>query len=169
MTARTDSLVFKIIRSPVGRLKLVATDCGLVAVLWTNHDPKRVRLGPSRENKNHPILIQAERELGEYFAGQRHRFSVPLHIIGTPFQKKVWQALAQIPFGGTCSYQELAEKLGNMSAARAVGAANGKNPLSIIVPCHRLIGASGDLTGFAGGLKAKAYLLRFEEAHSFKK
>ncbi len=149
-------------RSPVGHLKLVASDHGLVAVLWPNDDPKRVRLPKVRENKKHPVLLKAECELDEYFAGQRTHFTVPLDLIGTQFQKRIWTALLKIPFGKTRSYRELAATLGNENAARAVGAANGKNPISIIVPCHRLVGADGALTGFAGGLKAKAYLLRFE-------
>jgi len=154
--------VTKTISSPVGALKLVASDNGLVALLWENDNPARVRLGELSPDANHPILIQAERELGEYFAGERTSFSVPLEFKGTEFQRKVWQALLAIPYGETRSYGDLAKQIGNRKASRAVGAANGRNPLSIIAPCHRAIGSDGSLTGFAGGLDAKRYLLSLE-------
>jgi methylated-DNA-[protein]-cysteine S-methyltransferase len=156
-------LVCKTIESPVGKLKLVASDHGLVAVLWQNDNPRRVRLNESRENERHEILVKAERQLSEYFAGKRNNFSVPLDMRGTRFQKDVWEALRSIPFGETKSYGQLAKQLGNPGATRAVGAANGRNPLSIIVPCHRVIGSDGQLTGFAGGLNTKAHLLKLEE------
>ena len=108
--------------------------------------------------------FQAERELSEYFAGKRKVFLVALDFIGTEFQKKVWQAMIAIPFGETRSYGHLARQIGNNKASRAVGAANGKNPISIIGPCHRVIGASGKLTGFAGGIPTKKYLLSLESA-----
>lgn len=157
------SLACKTIESPVGKLKLVASNEGLVAVLWQNDRPSRVRLGELVENDCHPILLKAERQLGEYFAGKRKEFSVPLDMRGTPFQKNVWEALLAIPFGETRSYGQLAKQLGNPNATRAVGAANGRNPLSIIVPCHRVIGSTGKLTGFGGGLETKAHLLSLEE------
>lgn len=152
----------KTIASPVGALKLVATDKGLTAIVWENDKPDRVRLGDLEDAPGHPVLVQAERELGEYFAGTRTAFSVPLDMIGTDFQKAVWTALLTIPFGETRSYGEIARQVGRPAAFRAVGAANGKNPLSIIAPCHRVIGGDGTLTGFAGGLEAKAYLLGLE-------
>jgi methylated-DNA-[protein]-cysteine S-methyltransferase len=154
--------VYKIIDSPVGKLKLVGNDDGLAAVLWENDDPKRVRLGATEEDGGHPILVEAEKQLREYFAGDRRSFSVKLSVVGTDFQKKVWRALLDIPYGQTRSYQELAERIGAPKAARAVGAANGKNPISIIAPCHRVIGSSGQLTGFAGGLAVKKALLQLE-------
>jgi len=157
------SLVCKTIESPVGKLKLVASDEGLVAVLWQNDRPSRVRIGELVADDRHPILLKAERQLGEYFAGKRKEFSVPLDMRGTPFQKNVWEALLAIPFGETRSYGQLAKQLGNPNATRAVGAANGRNPLSIIVPCHRVIGSTGKLTGFGGGLETKAHLLSLEE------
>jgi methylated-DNA-[protein]-cysteine S-methyltransferase len=157
------SLVGKIIDSPVGRLKLIASDDGLVAVLWENDNPRRVRLSESLENKSHPILVETERQLGEYFAGKRNNFSVPLDMRGTRFQKEVWEALRSIPLGETRSYLQIAKQLGNSRATRAVGAANGRNPLSIIVPCHRVIGSDGQLTGFAGGLNTKMHLLKLEQ------
>jgi len=157
------SLVYKTIESPIGKLKLVASDEGLVGVLWQNDRPSRVRLGELVADDRHPILLKAERELGEYFAGKRKEFSVPLDMRGTPFQKDVWEALLAIPFGETRSYGQLARQLGNPNATRAVGAANGRNPLPIIVPCHRVIGSTGKLTGFGGGLGTKAHLLSLEE------
>jgi methylated-DNA-[protein]-cysteine S-methyltransferase len=157
------SLVCKTIDSPVGRLKLVASDKGLVAVLWENDKPNRVRLGAMTADQRHPILLDTERQLKQYFAGERKTFSVALDMRGTSFQKNVWEALLAIPFGETRSYGQLAKQLGNARAMRAVGAANGRNPVSIIVPCHRVIGSSGKLIGFAGGVETKARLLSLEE------
>ncbi len=159
---------FKTMPSPVGELKLVASDSGLVAILWENDDSKRVRIGALTENKNHSILLETERQLSAYFAGQLEIFSLPLDFIGTAFQQKVWQALLTIPFGETRSYGDIAKQIGNPKAVRAVGAANGKNPLSIVAPCHRVIGANGKLTGFAGGLEAKARLLGIESKNSLQ-
>lgn len=156
------SLAYKIIESPIGQLKLVASDKSLVAILWEKDRPRRVRLGELVADERHPVLVETERQLGQYFAGKRKSFSVNLDIRGTRFQRDVWEALLAIPFGETRSYGQLAKQLGNPRASRAVGAANGRNPLSIIVPCHRVIGSSGQLTGFAGGLDAKAHLLNLE-------
>ena len=156
------SYFFKTTNSPVGILKLVASEKGLSAILWENDDPKRVCLSPLIEDQNHHVLLETERQLREYFAGQRQSFTVQLDPVGTKFQNKVWQALREIPFGQTRSYGEIAKSIGHTSAMRAVGAANGRNPLSIIVPCHRAIGASGHLTGFAGGLRTKEFLLTLE-------
>jgi methylated-DNA-[protein]-cysteine S-methyltransferase len=149
--------------SPVGKLRLVASDVGLVAVLWQNDNPKRVRLEEAIENDAHPILSQAKKELNQYFACLRSAFSVPLDARGTHFQREVWEALLSIPFGETRTYGQIAAQVGRPSASRAVGAANGRNPISIVTPCHRVIGSSGKLTGFAGGLQAKAFLLDLEE------
>lgn len=154
--------------SPVGQLKLVAGDAGLMAILWEDDDPLRVRLSGMVEDVAHPVLRQTADQLSDYFAGQRRTFSLPLDFRGTDFQKAVWQALLQIPFGETRTYGQLAEQLGNPSASRAVGAANGKNPISIIAPCHRVIGGNGTLTGFAGGLEAKAWLLALEGHNHFQ-
>jgi methylated-DNA-[protein]-cysteine S-methyltransferase len=156
------SLVCKIMPSPVGELKLVASDKGLVAVLWQNDNPLRVRLSEPVPSERHPVLVETERQLAEYFAGKRKTFSIALDMRGTRFQKEVWEALLAIPFGETRSYGQLARQLGNPSATRAVGAANGRNPISIIVPCHRVIGSNGKLTGFAGGIDVKARLLGLE-------
>lgn len=156
-------LAYKKMKSPIGELKLVASDTGLVAILWENDSPRRVRLDEMVEDGQHPVLVETERQLKEYFAGKRKTFSVALDMRGTRFQRDVWEALLAIPFGETRSYGQLAKQLGNPRATRAVGAANGRNPVSIIVPCHRVIGASGKLTGFAGGLDAKAHLLGLEK------
>jgi methylated-DNA-[protein]-cysteine S-methyltransferase len=160
------SLTYKTIQSPVGKLKLVASDKGLVAILWDHDKPRRVLLEHMSVDQSHPILLETERQLGEYFAGKRSTFSIALDTRGTRFQKRVWDALLAIPFGETRSYGQLASQLGNPRASRAVGAANGKNPVSIIVPCHRVIGSSGELTGFAGGLARKAHLLALEETRA---
>ena len=156
------SLSYKYFASPVGRLKLVASQTGLVAVLWENDNPRRVPLADLVEDPHHEILLEAERQLNEYFAGKRNAFSISLDMRGTAFQKDVWSALQTIPFGETLSYGEIARQLGRPAASRAVGAANGRNPVSIVVPCHRVIGSTGKLTGFAGGLKVKAHLLNLE-------
>lgn len=154
--------VFKRIDSPVGTLTLVARGAKLAAILWEDDQPTRVRFGAMYADETHSVLLETERQLAEYFAGKRTCFDVPLEFTGTDFQKQVWAALLTIPFGETRSYRDIAEQIGNVKAVRAVGAANGRNPISIIAPCHRVIGASGDLTGFAGGLKAKEMLLLLE-------
>src|SRR5262249_39989837 len=156
------SLSYKIVPSPVGKLKLVASDKGLVAILWENDRPNRVPLSELRENKQHPVLVKTEQQLNEYFSGKRREFSIDLDMRGTSFQNDVWNALLAIPFGETRTYGQLAKQLGRPLASRAVGAANGRNPVSIIVPCHRVIGSTGKLTGFAGGLDTKAHLLQLE-------
>ena len=155
-------LSFMEMASPVGLLKLVAHDTALVAALWENEDPKRVRLAELIEDKKHPILLETQKQLNEYFSGQRKVFDLPLDFEGTEFQEKVWQVLLTIPFGETRSYKQIAEQIGNVKAVRAVGAANGKNPISIIAPCHRVVGANGKLVGFAGGLENKDILLKLE-------
>lgn len=152
----------KVINSPVGQLKLVATERGLVAILWENDNPRRVPLGDVVETDSNPILLETERQLREYFAGQRREFELPLDFQGTEFQRRVWSALLTIPYGQTRSYAQIAQQIGCPAAVRAVGAANGKNPLSIIAPCHRVLGSNGKLTGFAGGLETKAKLLSLE-------
>lgn len=152
----------KTLPSPVGVLTLVASDKGLAAILWEVERPNRVRLGELTLVERHPVLDETARQLTEYFAGQRQCFDLPLDFVGTPFQQKVWQALLSIPFGQTRTYSQIAAQIGHPTAVRAVGAANGRNPISIVAPCHRVIGASGELTGFAGGLRAKQVLLRVE-------
>jgi len=144
--------------SPVGPLVLCAGARGLAAVhlVGTGAPPA----GP--EGDASPLLLAARRELEEYFAGTRRRFDVPLDAGGTTFQREVWAALREIPYGETWSYRRVAVALGRPTATRAVGAANGQNPVAIIVPCHRVIGADGSLTGYAGGLAIKRWLLAHE-------
>jgi methylated-DNA-[protein]-cysteine S-methyltransferase len=151
-----------IIFSPVGQLTLIGSEQGLAAVLWENEDPKRVGIVKGEERGDFPLLVATAQQLHEYFEGKRKIFSLPLDFHGTEFQQQVWQALLTIPYGQTRSYLQIAQQIGNEKSVRAVGAANGKNPISIIAPCHRVIGSSGKLTGFAGGLEAKAFLLQME-------
>jgi methylated-DNA-[protein]-cysteine S-methyltransferase len=141
-----------VIETPVGPVTLVASDAGLQAVLW----------GEGAGAGRHPLLAEAERQLREYFAGERLEFDLPLDLAGTEFQRRAWLALAEIPFGTTRTYGEQARRLGHPRAARAVGAANGRNPLSIVLPCHRLVGADGSLVRYGGGLDAKRALLDHE-------
>lgn len=155
-------LYFKEIKSPVGILKLVAHEQALVAVLWENEKLNRVKLAELKEDNLHAILQKTEQQLFEYFAGQRNVFDLNLDFNGTEFQNSVWKSLLAIPFGETRTYKEVAEAIGNIKAVRAVGTAIGKNPISIIVPCHRVIGINGKLVGFAGGLENKGILLNLE-------
>jgi methylated-DNA-[protein]-cysteine S-methyltransferase len=154
--------VSKVIGSPVGPLKLVAGSEGLAAILWKDDNPRRVRLGNVVEDETNSILGETERQLGEYFTGQRKVFTVKLDFAGTDFQRRVWAALLTIPHGETRSYAQIAKQIGSPAAVRAVGAANARNPISIIAPCHRVLGSTGKLTGFAGGLDTKAQLLALE-------
>src|SRR3546814_4180466 len=152
-----------VMASPVGALKLSASDRGLRAVLWEHDSPTRVRIGELIARPDHPTLRLAERQLREYFAGQRSAFDLPLDFIGTTFQTKVWTALLTIPFGETRTYAQIAAQIGSPNAVRAVGAANGRNPLSIVPPCHRVIGRDGNLTGLAGGHPNTPHLLTPED------
>ena len=158
------SLLYKFIASPVGKLKLVASREGLVAILWGRDTPSKADLefGEMRDDERHPVLLETERQLNEYFAGKRREFSLRLDMRGTRFQKDVWEALLAIPYGETRSYGQIAKQIGRPSASRAVGAANGSNPIPIVVPCHRVIGSTGKLTGFGGGLDVKEKLLGIE-------
>jgi methylated-DNA-[protein]-cysteine S-methyltransferase len=154
--------VYKTMPSPIGELRLVASDRGLAAILWENKMPDRARSQATKQDVDHPVLLETQRQLKEYFAGKRKAFDLQLDFVGTDFQKRVWNALLRIPFGETRTYGEVAKQLGNANAMRAVGAANGQNPIPIVAPCHRVIGASGALIGFGGGLETKAYLLNLE-------
>lgn len=144
-----------IVPSPVGPLTLTQEDQALTGLHFGEH-PQQGAEGPT------PLLEKAARQLEEYFAGQRKEFSLPLAPKGTEFQLRVWQALLQIPYGETRSYGELAAMVGNPKACRAVGGANHRNPLSILIPCHRVVGTGGSLTGYAGGLAIKEFLLKLE-------
>ncbi|KQR80971.1 methylated-DNA--[protein]-cysteine S-methyltransferase [Sphingomonas sp. Leaf343] len=148
--------------SPVGTLTLVAAGDWLRAITWPDDPPARVRLPPMVARDDHPVLKQAMAQLTEYFGGRRRVFDLPVRPTGTTFQQRVWQELLAIPFGETRSYVEIAGRIGSPMAARAVGAANGRNPISIVIPCHRVVGANGGLTGFAGGIEVKRRLLALE-------
>ena len=149
--------------SPVGPLFVAADDAGLRAIEFCENRHPLKRKDDWREGDN-AVLRRARRQLDEYFAGKRRAFDLPLSPAGTEFQRSVWTALATIPYGETISYAELARRIGQPTASRAVGLANGANPLSIIVPCHRVLGRDGSLTGYAGGLQRKQALLRLEAA-----
>lgn len=151
-----------VIASPVGTLTLVAAERGLVAVLWPEERAGRVPIASGTHDPAQPVLAEAARQLRSYFAGELRAFDLPLAPEGTPFQRSVWRALGDIPYGATATYGDIATALGNPAATRAVGAANGRNPLSIVLPCHRVVGSSGALTGFAGGMAAKRWLLAHE-------
>jgi methylated-DNA-[protein]-cysteine S-methyltransferase len=179
MTERTHAVM----DSPVGLLTLVASDgalCGLYMV-EQRHRPDAETFGmrdgtvlseaiashgaahTEAIGRDTPVLTEAIGQLGEYFAGERTHFDVPMTFVGTEFQRQVWTALRDIPYGRTVSYREIARQIGNPAASRAVGLANGRNPISIVVPCHRVVGSTGHLTGYGGGLERKRFLLEFEE------
>jgi len=150
--------------SPIGELTILATDDAVVSIRW-DHEPFDPRLTGDVvdvAHGEHAVLDEAVRQLDEYFNGERLEFDLPLEPNGTPFQHQAWTALRSIPFGETISYGEQARRLGDRNKSRAVGAANGKNPIPIVVPCHRVVGSNGHLTGFAGGLNVKAWLLDHE-------
>jgi len=154
-------LAYDQFESPHGTMLIAATEKGLAGVYFKGqkHFPKKREW---RRDARHPVLRQARRELKEYFACKRQRFHVALAPDGTPFQRSVWKQISKVAFGKTASYGELARRAGHAGSARAAGAATGRNPLSVIVPCHRIIGANGSLTGYAGGLKRKRALLALE-------
>ncbi len=150
--------------SPIGTLTVVVSDVGVCAVWW-HDDPRPGSDAPttSPTAAQQQLLDSTMHQLGEYFAGTRTEFDLPLDPQGTAFQRAAWDVLRSIPYGTTMTYGQQAVALGDPNKARAVGAANGRNPIGIIVPCHRVVGASGALTGFAGGLDAKAWLLEHEQ------
>lgn len=154
---------YKMMQSPTGGLKLIASDKGLAAVLWhaDNYFPQGMH--GAVKSEDHPLLVETEQQLNEYFDGKRKVFDLPFDITGSDFQMSVWMEILNIPFGETWTYGELARKLGDSKMARAVGTALNRNPVPIIIPCHRVIGASGKLVGFGGGLENKHILLRLEQ------
>ena len=170
MSTTTQPLFRTTMSSPIGLLTLVANDHAIVAICWDEetpdaHNPVDRKLGDEFVDVStgeHSALDKAVEQLGEYFEGKRVDFDLPLDPDGTPFQRQAWDALVKIPFGETISYGEQAVMLGDKNKSRAVGAANGKNPIPIVVPCHRVVGSNGHLTGFAGGLNVKAWLLDHE-------
>jgi methylated-DNA-[protein]-cysteine S-methyltransferase len=159
----TDSLVYDDVESPVGRLRLLACHDALVAI-WFEHGRDATRNASALVQGRSPVLERARRQLDEYFAGTRRQFDLPLAPRGTEFQRRVWARLQCIDYGATMTYGALAAVLGNAKASRAVGLANGSNPIPIFIPCHRVIGADGSLTGFGGGLPVKSALLALERA-----
>lgn len=144
------------LKSPIGKLTLIADGDVLIGLYMEGHPL------PDAEPKTTPLLSRAAKQLTEYFAGEREAFDLPLAPRGTDFQRDVWKALERIPFGKTVSYAHIAKQIGRPAAVRAVGAANGSNPISLIIPCHRVIGADGSLTGYGGGLPRKRWLLAHE-------
>lgn len=146
--------------SPIGDLLLLGDGTHLTGLYTAEH----VRMPTALGDRSDREFAEVRSQLTEYFAGERASFDLPLKPAGTPFQQRVWQRLRQIPLGQTSSYGELAAEIGQPTAVRAVGMANGRNPISIIVPCHRVVGSTGELTGYAGGLAAKRWLLEHERA-----
>jgi methylated-DNA-[protein]-cysteine S-methyltransferase len=155
-----DHRAHTVVDSPVGTLTLVAAN-GTLTGLYMDRQRHRPREETFGEPDPTPFT-EVTKQLEEYFAGHRTEFDLPITLAGTPFQRTVWAALREIPYGKTVSYRQLAERIGRRSAARAVGHAGGRNPIGIIVPCHRVVGATGDLTGYGGGLERKRHLLDFE-------
>ncbi len=155
---------FDCMPSPLGEM-LLASDGDALSGAWFDGQRHQPPIGPAwQQRPDLPVLRRAAAELAEYFAGERFAFDVPLAPVGTPFQRDVWRAIASVPYGGTIAYRELAARAGRPQSIRAAGAATGRNPLSIIVPCHRIVGADGALTGYAGGLTRKRALLALERA-----
>ena len=157
------SLIYDDVASPVGRLRLIGSNDALIAI-WFEHGRDGARNVSALVKGTSAVLVRARHQLEEYFAGMRRTFDLPLAPRGTPFQQRVWARLQCIEYGATLSYGALATALGNPKASRAVGLANGSNPIPIVIPCHRVIGANGSLTGFGGGLPIKSALLTLERA-----
>lgn len=155
----TNTLYYQQYPCPIGTLHIYADENYLKAVLFKPWDKV---LTQNLLNRSNSVIEKSQRQLDEYFKGQRKEFDLPIEADGTKFQQTVWETLCKIPYGQTWNYGQLALAIGNKNASRAVGAANGKNPISIIVPCHRVIGANGTLTGYAGGLAIKEWLLKHE-------
>jgi methylated-DNA-[protein]-cysteine S-methyltransferase len=172
MTATTATTATTVVDSPVGRLTLLAIDGSLAGLYMDDqrHRPPEEYFGPPHTEladarlPDAQLLAEATRQLEEYFDRRRTTFDLPLAPVGTPFRQAVWAALRTIPYGETASYGEIADQLGQPGAARAVGAANGRNPIGIVIPCHRVVGASGGLTGYGGGLERKRFLLALEQS-----
>ncbi|MGL6161819.1 methylated-DNA--[protein]-cysteine S-methyltransferase [Microbulbifer sp.] len=152
---------YEIYSTGFGEVGIAADDEGIVALEF-HSDKRPMRLQPDWKRQPSELTDEAARQLEEYFAGERREFDLPLNPRGTEFQRSVWDELLRIPYGNTCSYREQAEALGNLKAIRAVARANGANRIAVVIPCHRVIGADGSLTGYAGGLEMKARLLSLE-------
>ncbi len=166
MKSIDEVIYFSEMESPIGKLRLSGSSCGLAGLHMQEHEhAPEDRSGWVQDDA---LFVSARRQLTEYFQGRRQQFDLPLDLRGTDFQRAVWAALCEIPFGQTLTYGEQAKRIGNPKGMRAVGAANGRNPIAIIVPCHRVIGADGTLTGYAGGIERKRWLLA-HEGHTFAK
>ncbi len=150
------------LKSPIGIIKLTATNDAITSILFV------VEASKKEQEKPNEILLKCKQQLHEYFSGKRKIFELPLKLVGTEFQKSVWKALQKIPYGKTASYLDIAKAIGNPKAVRAVGMANNKNKIPIIIPCHRVIGENGKLTGYAGGIWRKEWLLNHEAKYSGK-
>jgi len=150
--------------SPIGALFLAATDQGLCLIEFPQSRHPAVRGAHWQVRDDHPVLLEATHQLALYFTGNLRDFTLPLVVQGTPFQQQAWQALDSIPYGSTISYAQQAVRIGRPKAVRAVGGANARNPLPIVRPCHRVVGSSGHLTGFGGGMSCKQFLLELEQA-----
>jgi methylated-DNA-[protein]-cysteine S-methyltransferase len=160
------SLDFTRIASPLGTIVVVATNVALTGIYFDGQRYQPPVASDWRHRPGAELLRRASTQLAEYFSGARQRFELPLAPAGTPFQRRVWDAIATVPSGATISYRELAARAGAPGSARAAGAATGRNPLSIVIPCHRIVGSDGALTGYAGGLERKRALLALEQAFS---
>lgn len=159
--------VWREVASPLGALTVLASDAGIRAIAFAGEQTERAKMALPRA-RAHAVLDEAVQQLTMYFDGTSRRFDLPLELHGTDFQQRVWALVREIPFGQTRAYGDIARALGNVGASQAVGAANGKNPIAIAVPCHRVVGASGSLTGYAGGLDKKAFLLRHEGVYDVR-
>ena len=157
---------YSMIKSEIGDLMLVTDGSALAGLYFAGCDHIPTVSKHWTRNDRHPVLQMAAHQLEEYFAGKRTKFSVPLRLTGTEFQEKIWREIARIPFGETITYSELADRAGASHAVRAAGTTTGRNPVSIIVPCHRVVGKNGDMCGFAGGLERKRHLLALENAET---
>jgi methylated-DNA-[protein]-cysteine S-methyltransferase len=158
MKSNTTNAAYTIVKSPIDELMLVADDSALIGVSFAPFEPEK----KWKRNPAHPILKEATQQLHNYFAGKRNKFSIPMRLEGTEFQKKIWTEIARIPYGKTISYSDLARRAGNPDAIRAAGTSTGRNPIAIIIPCHRVVGKNGDMCGFGGGLPRKKFLLNLE-------
>lgn len=157
---------YNTMKTPLGNLMLVANASELIGLYFVGCDHIPAEQKQWKRDSQHPVLQRAKEQLQEYFAGKRTEFSLPLHFSGTDFQERVWRQIALIPYGKTISYADLAHKAGKPTAVRAAGSNTGRNPLAIVIPCHRVIGKNGGIAGYAGGLDRKRYLLGLENPNS---
>ncbi|MCX7545361.1 methylated-DNA--[protein]-cysteine S-methyltransferase [Marinicella gelatinilytica] len=161
MTVKQKPLAKQVVKAPFGNLYLYADDSHLTGIAF-----REINSLNAKRDGNHPILQKTVQQLSEYFSGQRQRFDLPIKFKGTDFQQQVWQQLKKIDYGHTETYGQVADAIKNPKAVRAVGNANNKNPIVIVVPCHRVIGANGNMVGYGGGLPVKEWLLKHEQRHS---